>query len=115
MSTRQSTVDFIVDQLTGAGNVRAAKMFGEYGLYCDSKIVALICDDQVFLKPTEAGRAYIGAVTEGFAYNGAKPSFLISEDLWDDGEWFSGLVRATAQALPLPVPKKPKLKRVAGK
>lgn len=50
-------------------------MFGEYALYCDGKTVALICDDQLFIKPTVSGHAYIGAVAEGFPYPGAKPWF----------------------------------------
>ncbi len=108
MATRQSTADYIVDQLAGAGDVRASKMFGEYGLYCDGKVVALICDDRLFLKPTDAGRSLIGEVTEGLAYPGAKPSFVIDESLWDDADLFGRLVRATATELPVPKPKKPK-------
>ncbi len=35
-------------------------MFGEYALYCDQRVVALICDDQVFVKITDPGKAYVG-------------------------------------------------------
>jgi DNA transformation protein and related proteins len=108
MATKQATVDYLLDQLAGAGAVRAQKMFGEYGLYCDGKIVALICDDQLFLKPTEAGRSFIGEVTEGFAYPGAKASFLIDQDLWDDSDWLCELVRITERALPMAKVKKTK-------
>jgi hypothetical protein len=41
MASRQTTVDFILDQIEGAGTVSAKKMFGEYGIYCDDKMVAL--------------------------------------------------------------------------
>jgi DNA transformation protein len=37
MSSQQSTVDFILDQISAAGDVSAKKMFGEYGLYCNGK------------------------------------------------------------------------------
>ncbi len=100
MATKQSNVDYIVDQSAAAGAISARKMFGEYGLYCDGKIIGLICDDQLFLKPTVEGRAFIGAVTEGFAYPGAKPSLLIGPDLWDDADWLAGVVGITALALP---------------
>jgi TfoX/Sxy family transcriptional regulator of competence genes len=35
-------------------------MFGEYGVYCDEKFVALICDDTLFVKPTPISRHRIG-------------------------------------------------------
>ena len=34
MATKQTTVDFILDQLASLSGVRARKMFGEYTLYC---------------------------------------------------------------------------------
>jgi DNA transformation protein and related proteins len=108
MATDPGTVDYILEQVSRAGGGSALKMFGEYALYRDGKVVALICDDQLFVKPTEEGRAPIGMVTEGAAYPGAKPSFLIAGDLWDDADWLSGLIRTTADALPMPKPKKPK-------
>jgi len=50
MSTKQSTVDFLEAQVQKAGIIRTRKMFGEYALYCDEKVVALICDNQIFVK-----------------------------------------------------------------
>lgn len=108
MSTQQKTLDYILEQAASAGDVTAKKMFGEYGMYCDGKIMALICDDQLFIKPTQAGRDYLGEVTEGEPYPGAKPYFRVDGDRWDDADWLAGLVKATADDLPLPKPKKAK-------
>ena len=105
MATNQSTVDFIVEQIAGAGNVAGRKMFGEYALFCDGKMVALICDDQLFIKPTTAGRSYLRAVSEKPPYKGAKPYFWISGDQWDDSDWLAELVRLSASELPMPVKK----------
>lgn len=105
MSSSQSTVDFIVDQMSAAGNISAKKMFGEYGIFCAGKMVALICDDKLFIKPTPRGRAYIGDVQEAPPYIGAKPCFWISGEKWEDGEWLSELVRITSEDLPMPVKK----------
>lgn len=109
MASQQKTIDYILEQSAGAGSMLAKKMFGEYGLYCDGKIVAFICDDQLLIKPTAAGRAYLGDVTEAEAYPGSKPYFLIEGDRWDDADWLASVVRTTADALPAPKPKKPKL------
>jgi len=106
MATQQRCVDVILEAMAGAGAVSARKMFGEWGVYCDGKIVALVCDEQLFVKVTEAGRAWLGdAVDLAPAYPGAKPSFRVDAERWDDAEWMAELVRVTWGALPLPKPK----------
>lgn len=106
MASTQSTVDFIVSQMLGAGNVSSKKMFGEYGLYCDGKMVASVCDDKLFVKPTIRGRVYLGEVTEASPYPGAKPAFLISNQKIQNGQWLSELIIITAEELPVPIKKK---------
>jgi TfoX/Sxy family transcriptional regulator of competence genes len=111
MATDNSIVDFILEQTEGAGKIRAKKMFGEYGLYCNEKIVALICDDQLFVKPTAGGRTHIGEILEAPPYPGAKPYFLISGEKWDNAEWLTALIKITAAELPTPKPKPPAKKQ----
>lgn len=111
MATDKNTIDFLLDQLFCLGGASTKKMFGEYCLYLDGKPVALVCDDQLFLKPTNAGKAMLQQVIEGSPYPGAKPHLLITGDLWEEREWLCELVRVSARELPLPKPKikKPKL------
>lgn len=109
MATDQKFVDFVLDQLQTVEGVSAKKMFGEYGVYSNEKLVGLICDNKLFIKPTNAGRAFIGDVVEAPPYEGAKPSFLIEEKL-EDRQWLSELVRLTVKELPEPKPKKAKKK-----
>jgi DNA transformation protein len=110
MATSTNTIAFLLDQLCGAGDMSAKKMFGEYCLYLAGKPVGLVCDDQLYLKPTKAGQALLQQVVEGSPYPGAKPHLLITADQWEEAEWLCDLVRATAKELPLPKPKvkKPK-------
>jgi len=114
MATDQSFIDFLVDQMGEAGEITFKKMFGEYAIYSNGKVVALVCDNQLFVKPTEAGKAHIGAdLVEAPPYPGAKMYFLI-EDKCDDREWICELIRITAKDLPEPKLKskaKPKLKK----
>jgi len=107
MASDQKFVDFVLDQIQNAGEITAKKMFGEYAIYSDEKLFGLICDNQLFIKPTQSGRAFIGNVVEAPPYEGAKPSFLI-EDKIEDSAWLSELVRATVKELPMPKPKKKK-------
>jgi TfoX/Sxy family transcriptional regulator of competence genes len=113
MASRQTTVDFIMEQIAGAGAVSAKKMFGEYGIYCGGKMVALVCDDQLFVKQTDAGKNYLGECDEAPPYPGAKPCFLIDGERWDDGTWLTALIKLTAAHLPLPPPRKPAKLRAA--
>lgn len=102
MASNQKTVDFILEQISELGAVSARKMFGEYGVYCDGKIVALICDDLLFVKPTKAGCTFAGDCPESCPYPGAKPYLLIPKEQWDDQEWLSTLIKISADELPLP-------------
>lgn len=102
MASQQSTVDLILEQIKDVGEVRAKKMFGEYGIFCNDKMVALVCDDQLFVKPTEGGAKFIGDCEEGCPYPGAKPCFLIDRKKWDDKKWLANLMKITATELPLP-------------
>jgi len=109
MSTSQSTIDHLLDQLSSLPNVRARKMFGEYALYCEEKVVALVCDNQLFVKITPGIKALVGEhYAEGEAYPGAKPSMAIGAEFIDDGERLSELIQTTAAALPEPKPKRPR-------
>ncbi|MBA4418898.1 MAG: competence protein TfoX [Syntrophus sp. (in: bacteria)] len=104
MASDKSFIEFVADQMRQAGVISYRKMFGEYAVYCDGKVVALVCDNQLFVKPTQGGRAYIGDPAEGAPYPGAKLYFLI-EDAFEDREWISSLIRITADELPIPQPK----------
>lgn len=107
MASDQEFVDFVLDQIENAGDITAKKMFGEYGIFSNKKIFALICDNKLFIKPTKSGREFIKDVVESPPYKGAKPSLLI-EDKIEDRAWLSELVRITVEELPEPKPKKKK-------
>ncbi len=106
MASDQNFVDFVITQIKSTGVITAKKMFGEYGIYCDDKIVALFCDDQLFVKPTISGKAFIGEYTKFCPYPGAKPYLLISGEYWDDSEWLTELIKISAAELPPPKPKR---------
>lgn len=103
MASNADFVDYVVDQCGGAGAVVARKMFGDYGVYCDGKIVGLVSDNGFYVKPTDAGRRLLRCVDLRPPYEGAKPYFYI-EDV-DDRDYLSALVGATCAALPEPRPK----------
>lgn len=110
MASDKQFVQFVIDQLAKAGQITSRMMFGEYGLYLDGKLFALICDNRLFIKPTEAGRAFIKEVVEAPPYPGAKLSYLI-EDKLEDRDWLCDLAKITVRELPEPKPRKRKKTR----
>ena len=104
MASNPDFVQYIVDQCGGAGDITARKMFGDYGIYCDGLIFALVCDNAFFLKPTDAARRQLRSEVLRPPYDGAKPYFYV-EDV-DDRDYIVGLVRATCAELAEAKPKK---------
>jgi len=66
----------------------------------------LVCDNQLFIKPTKGGRAFIGEPEEARPYPTATPRFLIDPEKWDDADWMAELVQISCSELPEPKPKK---------
>lgn len=107
MASDSGFVEFVAEQMENAGVMTYRKMFGEYALYCNGKIIALICENQLFIKPTKAGRNYITNIIEAPPYSGAKPYFLITDQL-ENKDWICNLIKITAEELPAPKPKSAK-------
>jgi len=106
-----STIEFVTyvcAQIRGTEEITYKKMFGEYTIYCNDKIIGLICENQLFIKQTESGKKLLSEVIEGSPYTGAKAHFLL-ESL-EDREELAKFIRATYEELPEPKPKKKKLK-----
>lgn len=99
MASDLSTVQYITDQSGLGARLSHRRMFGEYALYLNTKVVAFVCDNQLFLKPTEAGRALLGTPVEAPAYPGSKPHFLLQEEL-DDPTLLRRAFEVTEAALP---------------
>jgi TfoX/Sxy family transcriptional regulator of competence genes len=104
MATDPDFVKFVADQIDDSCEISYRKMFGEYALYSKGKVVALVCDNQLFIKSTDAGKSFIGDVVVAPPYPGAKLAFLIQDKI-EDGEWLTQLITLTEEELPMPKPK----------
>lgn len=110
MATSQRTIDFLHDQLSSLPTISARKMFGEYALYNENKVVALVCDDSLFIKPTTISNNFLDDSHLAPPYPGAKKYYQIPDDKIEDREWLVDFIQQTTNLLPLPKPKKPKTK-----
>ena len=117
MASDESFMNYVVEQMRAAGPISSRKMFGEYAIYCGETVVAFVCDNQLFVKPTPGGQAFLGSPIMAPPYPGAKLHFLVDDGL-DDGDSLSQLIAVTAHELPVPKAKKtvkvkPKAKKKA--
>lgn len=97
-------VEYVCNQISGAGNISYKKMFGDYGIYCNSKIIGVICENQFFVKKTAAGESLYPGFEEASPYSGAKLHFVM--DCLDDKELMDRFIKATYDELPEPKKKR---------
>jgi TfoX/Sxy family transcriptional regulator of competence genes len=99
-------MDYLLDILSDSRQVTSRRMFGEYCVYYAGRPVGLVCDDQLFLKPSDAGKQMMKQADEGAPFPGARLHLRITADDWDDRSWMNQIVRATFESLPPPKPPK---------
>lgn len=97
MATDKDFAQYIADQMTRAGEVTLKRMFGEYGLYLNGTFFAMICDNRLLFKPTEAGRKLLVTPELREPYPGAKPCFYVENA--DDHELLTTLAIVTGHEL----------------
>lgn len=110
MSTEQHFVDYVVEQAALGDALTFKKMFGEYALYHDGKVVAFACDNSLLIKPSSAAQTLAPDLPLRPPYPGAK-LYPVADELLDDPELLRALLLATSSALPLPKPKKQRQRR----
>ena len=104
MATDADFVEYVHEQAGLGARLSYKRMFGEYALYLDGKVVAFACDNSLFIKPTEAARKLAPDLPQRPPYPGAK-DYPVADELLDDGDELRRLILATANVLPAPKPK----------
>ena len=106
MSTQPETMEFILEQLGDSKRFNARAMFGEYALYADGKVVALVCNDQLYVKILPQSAALAELCEKDAPYPGAKPHYLVEESQLSRLEDLPEILFAVAASLPDKKPKK---------
>jgi TfoX/Sxy family transcriptional regulator of competence genes len=81
-------------------------MFGEYALYADNKVVALVCDDLLYVKICPASLALEQECEKDAPYEGAKDHYVISEEQLTTLTQLPDILLAVAASLPAKKTKK---------
>ena len=106
MSTSAASIEHILDTLSPL-RLSFKKMFGEFALYLDGIVVAFVCDDTLFIKPTPGATAILPDAERGPAYPGSK-DYIIGSEALDDPDLCARALRAVAADAQPPKPKKPR-------
>jgi len=106
MATDSRFIDYLAEQADLGDRLTWKKMFGEYALYVDDKVVAFACDNSLFVKPSAASAALAPDLPMHPPYPGAK-DYPVADELLDDGQALRRLMLETAALMPPPKPKKP--------
>lgn len=80
MATKKETVEYILEALDDDKTFSARPMFGEYALYANQKVVALICDDTLYVKIMHASQPLTLSCEQGPPYPGAKAHYIVAEE-----------------------------------
>jgi len=111
MSTTQDYIEFVCDQVSGAGipaeSIRHKKMFGEYMVYVNDKPVLLVCDNTVFVKQLDCIAELMAEADRGHPYSGAKEHYILEIE---DSELAGPVIAALEKVTPVPKPRKKKAK-----
>jgi TfoX/Sxy family transcriptional regulator of competence genes len=110
MPTDRSFLDYVVEQSGLEGALTFKRLFGEYALYLDGKVVAFACDNSLLLKPSTAMPDVVSRLPGRPPYPGAK-DYPVLDELLDEPDALRRILRSTADALPLPRPKPAKKAR----
>ena len=104
-ATRQVANDLAAHLAPLEGSAKA--MFGGYCVYVDDKVVGMVNDGRIFVKPTPATASLDDWAEQAPAYPGAKDSWRLPADALDtDPDRVINAFRDTAAALPAKKPRK---------
>lgn len=99
MASTKEYLDFIMEQLAGAGDVTFRKMMGEYVIYYRGKVIGGIYDDRFLVKPTPSAVAMMPDASHELPYEGAKEMLLV--DNVDSRAFLQKLLDAMYDELPI--------------
>jgi TfoX/Sxy family transcriptional regulator of competence genes len=104
MATDSDYIEYLADQIAIGDRLTHKKMFGEYALYVDGKVVAFACDNSLFIKPSSAATTLAPDLPQRPPYPGAK-DYPVADELLDDSDAIRRLILETASLMPVPKPK----------
>jgi TfoX/Sxy family transcriptional regulator of competence genes len=100
MATSKDFIAYLQDCLRRVPDLHFRAMFGEYAMYARDVVVALVCDQTMFVKVTDGTSALLAErVRLGHPYPGAKPAYMLTEAELEDDELMPQVIAAALRDL----------------
>lgn len=99
MATSIDFINYVCEQISGVGEIRYRKMFGEYLVYVNDKPVITVCDNMAFVKKLECIEELMEGAEIGFPYEGAKEHYILDID---NSEFSKIVIGKVEEVTPLP-------------
>lgn len=80
MATTKDYIEYVCEQISGIGDIRYKKMFGEYMVYMNDLPVITVCDNISYIKQLDNISELMKDASKGFPYNGAKEHYILDID-----------------------------------
>lgn len=103
MATSEEFINYVCDQISGIGDIRYKKMFGEFMVYVNNKPVIIVCDNTAFVKKLECIEEKMKNAEVGIPYKGAKEHYVLDID---NSEFCKSVVIEIEKVTPLPKSRK---------
>lgn len=100
MSTSKDAIIFILQKLRNTSRFTTRAMFGEYVLYADGKVVALVCNDLLYVKICSASSFLEDKCEKDSPYPGAKAHYVVDEEHIENLTELPEILTAIAKSLP---------------
>jgi hypothetical protein len=98
MSTQKETAQYILEKLGNSKAFSVRAMFGEYALYAEGFVVALICNDQLYVKDVPESQELADYCDMDAPFSRAKDYFLIENHHYEQVENLSQILLDIATA-----------------
>lgn len=101
MATSKEFCDYVLENLQRVGETSARKMMGEYLVYYRGKLIGDICDNCLFLKPTQSVLRLMPDAEREYPYEGSKTKMVVADDV-ENMELMVEVLNAMYEELPEP-------------
>lgn len=109
MATSPDFIEYVCEQISGAGAIRYKKMFGEYMVYVEEKPILLVCDNTVYVKILDCIGDKMKEAQKGFPYDRAKEHYILDID---NREFSQEIIALLLPFIPIPKPRKKKQRAI---
>ena len=104
MATSREYALFVENLFRGVDGFSMKRMFGEYGIYLQGRVLGFLCDEQILLQDTPTARKLLPNAERKELFPGSKLFIIFSDE--GNHHLLQSVAQAIWEELPVPKPRK---------